>query len=352
MKKRIIASILTVIMLMTMLPTAAFAADGASENTYEVSTAEKLSTALTKIAASTENEATIVLKADVTLSNDATSGYISFFGANGKHITVKSDEGEMKKLLFPSYGVLTGDCTFDNVNVTGSRLFCNGYRTIFTENGQIHLSETLYGGGYKRTVDSTYVVIAASGSINPSSASGLHDVIGGSYQGSVEGDTYLEITGDIQMQGGNILTPACMMGDGTSGNGQNSPDVYVGGNATLVYDTVSTSAPSIAGTDGCEIKGNVTLDIRSGHVTEISGHYEYAAKSDIDGDVHIIAGAQKYENTDRVLQLYGSDYSCWPIIGAGTYMPSSSDTFQVKGNVTIDAYENVWGGIRITHRPK
>ena len=42
----------------------------------------------------------------------------------------------MKKLSFPSYGVLTGDCTFDNVYVTGSRLFCNGYRTIFTENGQ------------------------------------------------------------------------------------------------------------------------------------------------------------------------------------------------------------------------
>ena len=129
------------------------------------------------------------MKADVTLPNDATRGYISF-GANGKHITVKSDEGEMKKLSFPSYGVLTGDCTFDNVNVTGSRLFCNGYRTNFTENGQIYLSETLYGGGYKTTVDSTYVVIAASGYINPSSSSGLHDVIGGSYQGNVVGDTY------------------------------------------------------------------------------------------------------------------------------------------------------------------
>ena len=153
---------------------------------YEVSTTAELSNALTQIATRAEDEATIVLKADVTLPNDATRGYISF-GANGKHITVKSDEGEMKKLSFPSYGVLTGDCTFDNVNVTGSRLFCNGYDTIFTENGQIHLSETLYGGGYKTTVNKTHVVIAASGYINLSSSSGLHDVIGGSYQGSVEG---------------------------------------------------------------------------------------------------------------------------------------------------------------------
>ena len=342
MKKRIIASILTVIMLMTMLPTAAFAADGTSENTYEVLTAEDLSTALTKIAESTENEATIVLKADVTLSNDATSGYISFFGAKGKHITVKSDEGEMKKLLFSSYGVLTGDCTFDNVDVTGSRLFCNGYQTIFTENGQIHLSETLYGGGYKTTVDSTHVVIAASGYINPSSYSGLHDVIGGSYQGNVVGDTYLEITGDIKMMGGNHLNPGCMKGDGSSGDGRNVSDVYVGGNATLIYDNKSsTASPSIEGTYGCEMKGDVTLDVRAGCVAGIVGTEEPVDKSIIRGNLHIIAGNPAYENTDRILRLGGN----WPIVGAGnsfaTY-PGVEGNYTVGGNITIDTYENAW----------
>ena len=342
MKKRIIASILTVIMLMTMLPTAAFAANGTSENTYEVSTAEDLSTALTQIATSTENEATIVLKADVTLSNDATSGYISFFGAKGKHITVKSDEGEMKKLIFPSYGVLTGDCTFDNVNVTGSRLFCNGYRTIFTENGQIHLSETLYGGGYKTTVASTYVVIAASGYINPSSSSGLHDVIGGSYQGSVKGDTYLEITGDIQMQSGNHLNHGCVKGDGTSGDATNIHDVYVGGNATLIYDNKnSTASPSIEGTYGCEMRGNVTLDIRSGRANEICGTQEFVDTSIIRGDLHIIAGSPDYEKTDRTLRLNAN----WPIVGAGNSFalePGAVGNYTVGGNITIDTYENVW----------
>ena len=342
MKKRIIASILTVIMLMTMLPTAAFAAYGTSENTYGVSTADQLSTALTEIAASDDTEATIVLKADVTLSNDATSGYISSFGAKGKHITVKSDEGEMKKLLFPSYGVLTGDCTFDNVNVTGSRLFCNGYRTIFTENGQIHLSETLYGGGYQTTVDSTYVVIAASGYINPSSSSGLHDVIGGSYQGSVEGDTYLEITGDIKMQGGNHLNPGCMKGDGSSGDGRDVPDVYVGGNATLIYDNKnSTASPSIEGTYGCEMKGNVTLDVRAGSVAGIVGTEEPLEESIIRSNLHIIAGNPDYENTDRILRL-GSN---WPIVGAGNSFalyPGVEGNYTVDGNITIDTYENAW----------
>ena len=248
----------------------------------------------------------------------------------------------MKELSFPSYGVLTGDCTFDNVNVTGSRLFCNGYRTIFTENGQIHLSETLYGGGYKTTVDSTYVVIAASGYINPSSSSGLHDVIGGSYQGSVEGDTYLEITGDIQMQGGNHLNPGCMKGDGSSGDGRNVPDIYVGGNATLIYDNKnSTASPSIEGTYGCEMKGDVTLNVRAGCVAGIVGTEEPLEESIIRGNLHIIAGNPAYENTDRILRL-GSN---WPIVGAGnsfaTY-PGVEGNYTVGGNITIDTYENVW----------
>ena len=257
MKKALLSGVIALVMMLTLLWTAAFA-----ESPYTVSTNDELKTALDAIAADTETEAMIVLTGDVQVLNTTDRKYT--FGVDEKHITVRS-EGEMKKFSFPGYGILTGDCTFDNVNVTGSRLFCNGYNTIFTEKGQIHLSETLYGGGYKKTVASTHVVIAASGSINPSSASGLHDVIGGSYQGSVEGDTYLEITGDIQMMGGNHVNPGCMTGDGSSGDDKNSPDVYVGGNATLIYDNKNSKAsPAIEGTYGCEMKGNVTLDIRAG----------------------------------------------------------------------------------------
>ena len=368
MKKRILSGLLVAAMLLASLSTAAFAADDtnveapdtgetqtilpqsegdAEQSTvtapsYEVSTTAELSNALTQIATSADTEATIVLKADVTLPYDSGSGYISFFGANGKHITVKSDEGEMKKLSFPSYGVLTGDCTFDNVDVTGTRLFCNGYHTIFTENGQIHLRETLYGGGYKTTVNSTYVVIAASGYINPSSSSGLHDVIGGSYQGSVEGDTYLEITGDIQMMGGNHLNPGCVKGDGTIGDATNIPDVYVGGNATLIYDNKnSTVSPSIEGTYGCEMRGNVTLDIRSGRANEICGTQEFVDTSIIRGDLHIIAGSPDYENTDRTLRLNSN----WPIVGAGNLFaaePGAVGNYAVNGDIVIDTYENVW----------
>lgn len=259
MKKALLSGVIALVMMLTLLGTAAFA-----ESSYTVSTNDGLKTALDAIAAGSEKEAVIVLKGDVEAPKMAGETYITSFGVAGKHITVRS-EREMKEFSFPGYGILTGDCTFDNVNVTGTRLFCNGYNTVFTENGQIHLSETLYGGGYKTTVASTHVVIAASGYINPSSNSGLHNVIGGSYQNSVDGDTYLEITGNIQMRGGNHVNPGCMTGDGSSGDDKNSPDVYVGGNATLIYDNKNSKAsPAIEGTYGCEMRGNVTLDIRAG----------------------------------------------------------------------------------------
>ena len=267
MKKALLSGVIALVMMLTLLGTAAFA-----ESPYTVSTSDELKTVLNAIAAGSEKEAVIVLTGDVQAPNMAGETYITSFGVPGKHITVRSEEGEMKTFSFPSYGILTGDCTFDHVNVTGRRLFCNGYNTIFTEKGQIHLEETLYGGGYRTTVAKTHVVIAASGYINPSSNSGLHDVIGGSYKGSVDGDTYLEITGDIQMKGGNHVNPGCMTGDGSSGDDINSP-VYVGGNATLIYDNKNSKAsPAIEGTYGCEMKGNVTLDIRAGGGT---GHCRY-----------------------------------------------------------------------------
>ena len=367
MKKRILSGLLVAAMLLTLLPTATFAADDTNAeipdstemqttllksnddteqptvaaSRYEVSSTEELSNTLRQIAAREDDEAVITLTANV---NVPTEDYVSSFGADGKHITVCSTEGEVFTLNFPNRAMLTGDCTFDNVNVTGYKLYCNGYRTIFTKNGEIHLSGTLYGGGYKTTVASTYVVIAATGYINPSSSSGLHDVIGGSYQGSVEGDTYLEITGDIQMQSGNHLNPGCMKGDGSSGDGRNVPDVYVGGNATLIYDnknSTATASPAIEGTYGCEMKGNVTLDVRSGSVAGIAGTKEPVDKSIIRGNLHIIAGNPAYENTDRILRL-GSN---WPIVGAGhrfATRPGAVGNYAINGNIVIDTYENVW----------
>lgn len=148
----------------------------------------------------------------------------------------------------------------------------------------------------------------------------------------------MEITGDIQMMGGNHLNPGCVKGDGSSGDDRDVSDVYVGGNATLIYDNKnSTASPSIEGTYGCEMRGNVTLDIRSGQVNEICGTQEFVDTSIIRGNLHIIAGNPAYENTNRILRLGGNG----SIIGAG-HLNAGAPIFQIGGNVTIDTYENVW----------
>ena len=134
MRKHFAKTMLMTLVMLTVLFASAFSV-AAESNVYEVSTDAELSTALQNIAASTDTEATIVLKADVNAPVTPGGSYTTTFGVGGKHITVKSDEGEMKKLSFPWYGILNGDCTFDNVDVTSTRLFCNGYHTIFTDKG-------------------------------------------------------------------------------------------------------------------------------------------------------------------------------------------------------------------------
>lgn len=118
--------------------------------------------------------------------------------------------------------------------------------------------------------------------------------------------------------------------------------MYVGGNATLIYDNKnSTASPSIEGTYGCEMRGNVTLDIRSGRANEICGTQEFVDTSIIRGDLHIIAGSPDYENTDRTLRLNSN----WPIVGAGNLFaaePGAVGNYAVNGDIVIDTYENVW----------
>ena len=84
-----------------------------------------------------------------------------------------------------------------------------------------------------------------------------------------------------------------------------------------------------------------------GGVLGIVGTEETVDTSIIHGNLHIIAGSPDYENTDRILRLNGN----WPIIGAGhsfAAMPDAVGNYAIDGNITIDAYENVWGWDRNT----
>ena len=92
MRKHFAKTMLMILMMLTVLSASAFSA-AAESQVYEVSTDDELSTALQNIAAGTDTEATIVLKADLNAPVTAEGSYTTTFGVDGKHITVKSDEG-------------------------------------------------------------------------------------------------------------------------------------------------------------------------------------------------------------------------------------------------------------------
>lgn len=309
-----------------------------SGSTYTVETNDDLAQALIAIASSSDDAATIELKGGETFRVPASS-YRATFGAEGKSITVTSSGDTQATLDFSYTGYLAGDCTFDNVHVKGSTLFCNGHRTVFTTASTFDFSITMYAGANGADVDSTYLVIAGTGSVNVGSTNGSHNIVGGCLAGSVHGDTYLEVSGNVAMRGGNKLTPASVLGDGTSSS-TDADYVSVDGNAKLVYDNGGTGNPAIDGTSGCEIKGDLTIEARAGRCNGISAQREYVDKSVVDGSAHIIAGSPDYENTDRVLRINAN----WGIFGAGDMMSNfESSQYQVGGSVIVDAYENVWG---------
>ena len=64
MKKALLSGVIALVMMLTLLGTAAFA-----ESPYTVSTSDELKTALDAIAAGSEKEAVIVLTGDVQVLN-------------------------------------------------------------------------------------------------------------------------------------------------------------------------------------------------------------------------------------------------------------------------------------------
>lgn len=300
--------------------------------TYEVSTVDELQNALEEIKNSQETEATIVLSANI-------GSNVKFVGVADKSITVKSTEGQKYALTLGSE--LVGNITLDNVKASAGTLYCSGHRTIFTENCEFTISGTLYGGGNKKTVASVYVKINGTGKINTADLENV--VIGGSYKGSVEGDIYVELAGDISYgneEGGNYLA-ATNKATAYGGDKPSGGPLYVGGNVTLILDSPAkdTKPQNVIGAYNSHVKGSVTVQVKAGYFNGINGMREDADQSIVDGNIHIIGGDPAYEGSDRICRVGHN----WDITGAGEQINNSGRLFQVKGNVTIDTYENVWG---------
>ena len=296
------------------------------KNTYEVSTDDEFNNVLKQIKNSQETEATIILTANI-------GNKTKFVGVVDKTITVKSTEGQKYALSLGNY--LEGDITIDNVKVSSGTLYCNGHRTIFTEKCDFSIG-SLFGGANEQNVDSVYVKINGKGVINSGSSELV--ITGGCYKGSVDGDLYMEIDGDIDIQasaGGHYISGGSKEtrygGDTYTGD-----PLYVNGDLTFIIGLNNISSThNLSGTHNTHVYGNLNLIVKHGTFTGIDGQRENPKKAIVDGNINMVVG-----DPNEKLPVYVTWN--WGIVGAGEKIANAQDLYQVGKDVNITTYENVW----------
>lgn len=295
-------------------------------NTYEVSTSDEFNNALEQIKNNQDTEATIILTADIGSNT-------KFVGATDKSITVKSTAGKKYTLSLGSN--LEGDITIDNVKVSSGTLYCNGHRTIFTENCEFSIG-CLYGGANQKNVDSVYVKINGKGVINSYSSEVV--ITGGCYKGSVDGNVYMEIDGDIDINatsGGHYISGGSKE-TRYGGDTYNGDPLYVKGDIDFILGLKnSSSAHNVSGTHNTHVYGDLNLTVKNGTYVGIDGQRENPERAIVDGSINMVVGDPNREEPVHVT------YN-WGIVGAGEKIPNAKELYHVGKDVNITTYENVW----------
>ena len=296
------------------------------DNIYEASNAEEFRNTLEQIGNSQETDATIVLTADI-------GDNVEFVGVADKSITVKSKDNQKYALTLG--GELVGNVTLDNVKIKAGTLYCNGHRTVFTENSEFAIG-SLFGGAYEKDVDSVYVKINGTGVINSGSSELV--ITGGCYKGSVDGDLYMEIDGDIDIKastGGNYISGGSKEtrygGDTYTGD-----PLYVNGDLTFILGLNNVSSShNLCGTHNTHVYGDLNLIVKHGTFIGIDGQRENPERAIVDGNINMTVGDPNEEQPVYVTWN-------WGIVGAGEKIANSKKLYQVGKDVNITTYENVW----------
>lgn len=294
-------------------------------NTWEVGTADALTVALSEIAKSDAEEATIVLTANVTAKNrkaatDEEKALVGgsspeneyILGVVGRHITFTS-KGSERYTLGLTCTYLVGDVTFDNVTWNKNNdIFANGFLLEFTENFEGGCHGFVYGGSNRRAVKSTHLIFNAGSFGNPNSS---YIVYGGGYAGGMgtatgpslglDGEPGMpgwkppefkagtgDVEGDITIKIGGTAKLTALVGGCRNGN--------VGGDVTITLQADSADERTVSWITGAghadkkgygHVMGNVTINAFSGNTHEIYGTGYGTLPEDCEpGDINSVAG--------------------------------------------------------------
>ena len=306
MKKRIITSILTVIMLMTMLPTAAFAADGESTETGDSTTPEAAiyldqqhgaddNDGLSKTTAVKTIEKANELANEKNIKDICLSSFYQVTGTEtwdlgGKTLHRYGLGGYMIELVSASASltlsniVIDGaECTVDATHAaeTDSIIKAANGGTIVLNSGAIlqNNKATQFGSGV--LANNGVNITMEDGAIIRNNTNRNYELGGGILIGN--GSTFTmnggEISGNTANGGGGvaIIGSTMVMNNGTisnnstyqtSGQGSYGAGVYVADYANSSGgDTLFTATPASFEMNGGKITGNKALDYGGGIVT-------------------------------------------------------------------------------------
>ena len=306
MNKRIIASILTVIMLMTMLPTAAFAADGESTETGDSTTPEAAiyldqqhgaddNDGLSKTTAVKTIEKANELANAKNINDICLSSFYQVTGTEtwdlgGKTLHRYNLGGYMIELVGASASltlsniVIDGaECTVDATHAaeTDSIIKAANGGTIVLNSGAILQNNKAMQFGSGILANNRVNITMEDGAIIRNNTNRNYELGGGILIGN--GSTFTmnggEISGNTANGGGGvaIIGSTMVMNNGTisnnstyqtSGQGSYGAGVYVADYANSSGgDTLFTATPASFEMNGGKITGNKALDYGGGIVT-------------------------------------------------------------------------------------
>ena len=306
MNKRIIASILTVIMLMTMLPTAAFAADGESTETGDSTTPEAAiyldqqhgaddNDGLSKTTAVKTIEKANELANEKNINDICLSSFYRVTGTEtwdlgGKTLHRYGLGGYMIELVNASASltlsniVIDGaDCTVDAAHAaeTDSIIKAANGGTIVLNSGAILQNNKAAQFGSGILANNRVNITMEDGAIIRNNTNRNYELGGGILIGNSSTFTMNggEISGNTANGGGGvaIIGSTMVMNNGTisnnstyrtSGQGSYGAGVYVADYANSSGgDTLFTATPASFEMNGGKITGNKALDYGGGIVT-------------------------------------------------------------------------------------
>ncbi|MEG0277429.1 MAG: hypothetical protein RR630_10410, partial [Coprobacillus sp.] len=255
MKKRVIFTMLSVMMVLSMFSNITYAVsreklgrETTSKKTeyvvkgteYMVSDDVTFNDAVTNIIANSDVNAVIVF----TKANIDVKG---FSGVVGKHVTLKSTDEN--KFVVNNMGTnIIGDITFDNISCynTYSVVFANGHSIITTERYK-DIVGNLYGGGSKGSNVSHDTNIVLQGG-------NFTNLYGGGLDSNVGGSTNITIDGS-KINVGNMFGGGCAKETNTGKvNGNVNINFKQGTNGNLfgggqnIYSKDNRDAAKVAGT--------------------------------------------------------------------------------------------------------